>query len=349
MSMNVKVMMLAAIWAILAGANEVEAQDTLHVLFVGNSYTYTNDLPSLFLNLAASGGNRVVTAMSAPGGYTLEQHTTNPTTLDLIAQGGWDYVVLQEQSQYPTIPYYRLNSMYPSARWLDSMIVAHGERTAFFMTWGRKHGGQQVINGYYSYPFANFFEMQDTLTAAYTEISQELAATLCPIGLCWARAVELDSTVDLWQADGSHPTLQGSYLATCSFYATLYGASPVGLPYTGGLTPSEAAFLQYAAWNATFATAGTVPPIRLSNFTLTVSPNPFNLTSTVGFELQVAHEVQLTVFEMSGRLITTLVDGWRAPGTHEVTFEGSGLASGLYFVRMQVGNYRTGQKVMLLK
>jgi hypothetical protein len=57
--------------------------------------------------------------MSAPGGYTFQQHTTNATTLTKINQGIWDYVVLQEQSQYPVIEYYRDSSMYPSARILD--------------------------------------------------------------------------------------------------------------------------------------------------------------------------------------------------------------------------------------
>jgi hypothetical protein len=281
-----KVMSLLTVLVFLSVVVAVQAQDTLHVLFVGNSYTYTNDLPLMFTNLAGSGGRPVVTAMSAPGGYTLEQHTANPTTLDLIAQGGWDYVVLQEQSQYPTIPYYRLNSTYPSARGLDSMIVAHGERTAFFMTWGRKHGGQQIINGYCSYPFANFCQMQDTLAFAYMEISRELNAILCPVGLCWEQAVTLNPQVNLWQADGSHPTLEGSYLAACSFYATLFQASPIGLTYTAGLNPSDAAFLQYAAWLIAFGVAGTAPPPRAQNCTLSVSPNPFNPTTAISYELR---------------------------------------------------------------
>jgi hypothetical protein len=349
MNMNAKVFILMMALAYLISAVTVSAQDTLHVLFVGNSYTYTNDLPSLFSNLSASGGHPVETAMSAPGGYTLEQHTTNPLTLELINQGRWDYVVLQEQSQYPTIPYYRVNSTYPSARLLDSLIVAHNERTAFFMTWGRKRGGQQIINGYHSYPFANFYEMQDTLAAAYTAIANELAATLCPIGLAWSRAVTLDSTANLWQSDGSHPTLQGSYLAACSFYATFFHASPIGLSYTAGLSQEEAASLQYAAWWVTFAAAGTVPPPGLQDYILSVFPNPFNLTTIASFELGIPSQVKLAVFDTTGRLVATLVDGrWKA-GTHEVTFNGSELASGLYFIRMQVGDYHAVQKVVLLK
>src|SRR5690606_13596616 len=74
------------------------------VLFIGNSYTHTNDLPGMFTTLAASLGEDVVTGMSAPGGYTFNQHTQNTATLNALAQGDWDVVVLQEQSQLPSFP-----------------------------------------------------------------------------------------------------------------------------------------------------------------------------------------------------------------------------------------------------
>jgi len=75
--------------------------DTTRVLFVGNSYTYVNDLPGIFKGLSNSLGRSVYTDMSAPGGYSLEQHLTNTETLLKISAGNWNYVVLQEQSQMP--------------------------------------------------------------------------------------------------------------------------------------------------------------------------------------------------------------------------------------------------------
>jgi hypothetical protein len=326
----------------------INAQDTLRVLFVGNSYTYSNNLPELFTGLAASAGRPVLTAMNAPGGYTLEQHAGNPATIALINQGTWNYIMLQEQSQYPTIPYYRLNSFYPAARALDSLIVINGAQTVFFMTWGRKHGGQQMINGYYSYPFVNFFQMQDTLAAAYTEISQELEALLSPVGNAWAQAVILDSTIDLWQSDGSHPTLQGSYLAACTFYATSFNSNPMGLAYTGGLTLEQAAFLQYAAW--TIVLHADIAPPRLSReLSLQVSPNPFNSTATLNYELHVPGFVSLKVYNTAGRLVITPVNGWRDAGAHAVSFDGSNLTSGLYLYTLTIEDQATAGKVLLLK
>jgi hypothetical protein len=73
-------------------------QQTKRVLFLGNSYTYANDLPQLLADIANSTGKTLIFDMNAPGGYYLGEHLTNPTSLAKIASGNWDNVVLQEQS-----------------------------------------------------------------------------------------------------------------------------------------------------------------------------------------------------------------------------------------------------------
>ena len=95
--------------------------------------------------LAQSAGKTAVTDQNTPGGYTLTQHSQDSTSLAKIALGTFHYVVLQEQSQIPTIEYWRYNAMYPTARFLDSLIHSAGESTAFYMTWGRKYGGTQSL------------------------------------------------------------------------------------------------------------------------------------------------------------------------------------------------------------
>ena len=82
--------------------------DTTRVLFIGNSYTYANNLPLIFSNLSASGNKNTVTDISAPGGYSFENHYSNPETISKIKMGNWNFVLLQEQSQMPVIPYYLL-------------------------------------------------------------------------------------------------------------------------------------------------------------------------------------------------------------------------------------------------
>src|SRR5208282_4563589 len=74
----------------------------LRILFIGNSYTYRNDLPRMFARLANAGGHEVETDMVATGSFTLSNHLASSHTLKKIKSGKWDWVVLQEQSTIPS-------------------------------------------------------------------------------------------------------------------------------------------------------------------------------------------------------------------------------------------------------
>ncbi|MCX6639343.1 MAG: T9SS type A sorting domain-containing protein [bacterium] len=78
-------------------------------------------------------------------------------------------------------------------------------------------------------------------------------------------------------------------------------------------------------------------------------PNPFNPTTTLSFSLPQAGKVMLTVYDVSGREVAKLVDGWREAGTHQVTFDATGLTSGIYLYRMTIGNFNAVGKMALLK
>ncbi len=78
-------------------------------------------------------------------------------------------------------------------------------------------------------------------------------------------------------------------------------------------------------------------------------PNPFNPTSTIRFDLPEATRVNLMVYDVSGRLVAEVVDGWRDAGYHEVTFDGMGLASGMYFYRIEAGEFNAVRKMILIK
>jgi hypothetical protein len=239
---------LRVVALVLALAALASADDSLRVLFIGNSHTYVNDLPGLFSGLSEAGGKPVRTDASTFGGYSLEDHTHTQATLDKIAQDSWSFVALQEQSVIPTIHYWRYNSMYPASRLLDSLIKLQGARTAFYMTWGWKYGGSQSYGDSWSPDFRDYFEMQESVRVAYEEIANELSSTLVPVGMAFARARRTDSLVDLWQTDSCHATLEGTYLGACVFYAVLHGASPVGLEFYGGLDSATARFCQEIAW-----------------------------------------------------------------------------------------------------
>jgi hypothetical protein len=78
-------------------------------------------------------------------------------------------------------------------------------------------------------------------------------------------------------------------------------------------------------------------------------PNPFNPTTTISFSLVNAGAVKLAVFDISGREVATLVNGYREAGAHNVTFDASNLTSGVYVYRLSSGDLTVSGKMILMK
>jgi PKD repeat protein len=222
-----------------------------NVLFIGNSYTGVNDLPSLVKNVALSLGDTIFTDSNTPGGYTFNLHSTNATTLSKIAQGTWDYVILQAQSQEPSFPPSQVASQtYPYAASLVNAIRQANSCTepVFYMTWGRKNGDAANCASYA--PLCTYEGMQQRLRESYMEMSLDNSATTSPVGVAWKNFRDAYPTVELYTGDESHPSIYGSYLAACVFYATLYQKSPIGATYIpSGINASDALNIQTIASN----------------------------------------------------------------------------------------------------
>src|SRR5574342_386010 len=90
-----------------------EDPECTRVLFIGNSYTFVNDLPGMFAGLASAGGHRVETEVEAEGGWMLSDHAQSKATRNKIKSSNWSFVVLQEQSQVPASQQVRITQMYP--------------------------------------------------------------------------------------------------------------------------------------------------------------------------------------------------------------------------------------------
>ncbi len=255
------------------------------ILFVGNSYVYSNNLPLMLYNLALSNGDTIIYDSSAPGGYTFAQHTTNATTLSKINAQDWDYVILQEQSQIPSFdPSQVQTETYPYAAQLNDLILANDSctQTVFFMTWGRKYGDASNCAIYP--PLCTFEGMQGRLRQSYVEMADDNEALVSPVGEAFKYSRMADSTINLYSIDNSHPSVAGTYLAACTFYATLFETSPVGLNYTAGLDATQAGFLQQIAYQTVFDSLSVwnineFEPQASFTYVLT-GPNTFQFTST---------------------------------------------------------------------
>ena len=78
-------------------------------------------------------------------------------------------------------------------------------------------------------------------------------------------------------------------------------------------------------------------------------PNPFNPSTTIAYSVAQTGTASLKVYDLAGQVVATLVDGMVEAGSHSVVFDGSQLASGVYFYTLQAGDFVQSQKMVLVK
>lgn len=229
------------------------------ILFVGNSYTYYNNMPQMVADIASSFGDTISFDQSTPGGASLYGHSQNQTTLDKINQQDWDYVVLQDQSQNPSLsPSYVNANVYPYAQSLVNAIEQNYNcsEPLFYMTWGRKYGDQSNCNNYP--PVCTYLGMQQRLRDSYINMGNTNNASVSPVGVAFKNSIAHDSTIDLYNNDNSHPSVYGSYLAACTFYSTIFKQPCLGSSFFPlGIDSLTASFLQQIATNTVLDSIAT--------------------------------------------------------------------------------------------
>jgi hypothetical protein len=216
----------------------------LRVLFVGNSFTYSNAMPTLVQRLAAAdaGAPPMFTVAYTAPAWTLRKASRDDGLENLLKDVHWDVVVLQDQSQLLSLPpEWQRREVYPFARVLRREIAFAGGRTVLFMTWAYRDGDEG------NFPGDSFDAMQERLARGYAKLGAQLNTPVAPVGLAWAEALRQEPGLDLWASDGKHPNALGSYLAACVFYRLLSGRDPSGSMFTGEVPPARARFFQEIA------------------------------------------------------------------------------------------------------
>ena len=206
--------------------------DSLNVLFLGNSYTASNNLPNIISTIANSVGDYLYPESNLIGGATLQAHVNNTNSNNLIINGAWDYVVLQEQSQYPSFPLWQVEQdVFPYAAQLNQLITDYNNcgQTVFFMTWGRENGDANNCPNWP--PVCTYEGMDDLLHERYMMMANDNGAFVSPVGAVWRYIRDAEYNIDLYSPDESHPSLLGSYVAGVCFYTTLFQKNPLSIPW----------------------------------------------------------------------------------------------------------------------
>ena len=225
---------------LLGFLKSANAQDTLRILFIGNSMTYVQDLPGLLTNLASSNGKTVITAQNTPGGYFLSDHVTDPVSLSLMAQG-FDYIVAQEHSSgniQPEIP-----GLSRPIGIIDSIAKANCSKILLYATPGYPDTHPWSVEPYE--------DMQAEIIYKYTLAARSVRAAYLPTAHAFRDVItNYPAITGMWASPTDyHPGLKGQYLHACVLYSVLYNESAVGSPAPLGISISDANMLQQTAWS----------------------------------------------------------------------------------------------------
>ena len=189
-------------------------RDTLNVLFVGNSYVYVSNIPQLVSLISDSTQTKLLTSKSVAGGARLSQHWRGERglkTKELIKNGDFDFVILQEQSM-GTIE--QPDSFLIYSKKFSDFIKQNGAQPYFYSTWAREKVPQY----------------QETITNVYNKAAKDNNAGIVPVGETWALAQKLRPGIDLYLDDGSHQSEMGAFLSACAFVKALTNELPEKLP-----------------------------------------------------------------------------------------------------------------------
>ena len=243
MVMKTLCLFLALAWSTFG----ISQSDSLHVLLIGNSYTYFWNLPRQLNAMAAAQHDPLQFTQSTRGGVNLGQHWRGERALqskEKIQSGRFNRVILQDHSMRAFI---EPDSLIKYGQLFGDLIHASNAQAYVYLTWGRRDN-----------PL-----MQERNNEAYQKLAQKIKARIIPVGPAWVLSRKLRPDLDLYDPDGSHPSTIGSYLTACVIYSVITGQSPIGLPnrldardhdgsilFLNNIPNVDAQFLQQVAWQA---------------------------------------------------------------------------------------------------
>lgn len=197
---------------------------TMKVLFIGNSFTFYSDIPSLFGKVAAGADKSVIVESVTQGSHTLEKFADASDEFGkkvddkLKASDDYDAVVLQEHSTRPLTDYAKFLA---GAKALQTKINATQKNCQIYLyaTWGYKDGADARK--------ITIPEMEGQLRTAYANAAREMGVKVCNVGAAFTKVYNEHPELNLYfKADNKHPSYTGAYLSACVHVATILGCDP---------------------------------------------------------------------------------------------------------------------------
>lgn len=185
-----------------SGCEAVAAETDYSILFIGNSLTFTNNLPELVTSKASEMEITLATKMIAYPNYALEDHWNDGDIQQLIACGIYDFVIIQ---QGPSSQAEGRASLLEYGGKIAELCNANGAELAFFMVW-------PALANYNTFP---------GVIANYTDAAEATSAILCPVGRVWKEYFDKTSDYSYYGPDNFHPSREGSLVAAEVILASL--------------------------------------------------------------------------------------------------------------------------------
>lgn len=187
-------------------------------LFIGNSYTFMNDMPEMFEKMAQEAGKNVLVEKNTRAGASFKVHTGREDLWEAIRKRQWDYVVIQGYSREMSFqPEYLDTATVPYVAQILDSIYANNRCTnvRFYMTWGYDNGFPEREE------IDNYDKMADSIRNGYKWLGQRFDLPVIPVGMTW-RELRNKNIFDLYYKDREHPNENGSYIAAATFFTSFF-------------------------------------------------------------------------------------------------------------------------------
>ncbi len=230
----------------------LDKSKTYNILFVGNSYTYYNDMPEkYFKKIMESAGYNVTVKSLTKGAQQLVNSAKLTDELGAkihaeLKENKYDFIILQDQSTQALLR----NALFVSGmRSMVAMVRENGATPILYSTWGSKEGRSTLTENNWTTE-----SMMWQIAAAYEKIGNELDVEVANVGMAFFDVHTNNANINLYNEDLSHPSASGSYLAALTIFAEITGVDPTTVSYNGPLIKVFSDVLKEAARKAVFET-----------------------------------------------------------------------------------------------